>query len=205
MLGDAYAFRSDVRQTIEHAATENSLETDYSAVTYVYLDDPPSWDQKVPPMEQRRVVDFKQIVFTPSWYVPIHAFTFRGATLSKKDEQIAGEKTSFLSMRAEGKDWFGPPFVSLTCDIPAAGRYSVSIKAVKGPGQAQIQLFEDEAPVGDAIDMYTPERQRSGLTRLGDLVLEEGPVNLMLKLVGMNEKSEGLGFDLITIQCDRIE
>ncbi len=157
------------------------------------------------PWRNAGVVDFKQVVFTPSWYVPIHAFTFRGATLSKKDELIAGEKTSYLSMRAEGKDWFGPPFVSLTCDIPAAGRYTVSINAVKGPGQARIQLFEDEASVGEAVDMYAPERQRSGLTPLGALVLDEGPVNLMLKLVGMNEKSEGLGFDLITIQCDWIE
>ena len=205
MLGDAYAFRSSIRQTIEHSPEENSFETDYSAVTYVYLDAPPSWGQKVPPVEQRRVVDFERIVFTPSWYVPIHAFTFRGAMLAKKDEQIAGEKASYLSMRAQGEDWFGPPFVSLTCDIPAAGRYSVSIEAVKGPGQAQIQMFEDEAPVGEAIDMYAPERQRSKLTPMGTLVLEEGPMNLMLKLVGKNDKSEGLGFDLITIQFDRME
>ena len=116
MIGDAYAFRSDVRQTIEHAPTENSLETDYSAVTYVYLEGPPSWDQTVPSVER-----------------------------------------------------------------------------------------EDEAPVGEAVDIYAPERQRSGSTPSGTLVLEEGPVNLMLKLVGMNAKSEGLGFDLITIQCDRIE
>lgn len=75
---------------------------------------------------------------TPSWYVPIHAFTFRDATLSK-------------------------------------------------------------------VDMFAPERQRSKLTRLGVLFLEEGPVNLMFKLVGKNEKSEGLGFDLIMIQCDRTE
>jgi hypothetical protein len=37
------------------------------------------------------------------------------------------------------------------------------------------------------------------------LALPEGPVNLMFKLPGKHEKSEGLGFDLITIQCDRVK
>jgi hypothetical protein len=205
MLGDAYAFRSHIRQTIEHAPIENNLETDYCGVTYFYLAAPPDWEPTVPPVEQRGVVDFKRIVFTPSWNVPVHAFTFRGATISKQDEQIDEEKTSYLSMRAEGQDWFGPPFLSLTCDIPAPGRYSVSMEAVKGPEQARVQLFENEAPVGDAIEMYAAKRHRSGMTVLGDLQLEEGPVNLMLKLIGKHDESKGLGFDLITIQFDRIQ
>ena len=40
---------------------------------------------------------------------------------------------------------------------------------------------------------------------LGTMALPEGPVNLMFKLVGKNEKSEGLAFDLVTIQCDRLK
>jgi len=205
MIGDAYAFRSSIRQTIEHGGEGNSILTDYVGVTYVYLDAPPSWDQKTPPVEQRHVVDFKRIIFTPSWNVPIYAFTLRGVTLTKKDEQLAGDRTGYLSMRAEGPDWMGAPFICLTCDVPASGKYAVSIEAVQGPGQAQIQLFRDEAPAGKAVDMYAPQRQRSKLTPLGVLDLDEGPVNLMLKLVGKNEKSKGLGFDLIAIQFDRIE
>ena len=137
--------------------------------------------------------------------MPIHAFTFRDATLTKKDEQIGGKKVAFLSFVSGERDWFGKPFLSLVCDIPAAGRYDISIEAVKGPGQAIVQLFDREAPVGDPIDLYAPERQRSEKTSLGVLTLPEGPVNLMFKLVGKNEKSEGFGLDLITIQCDRVE
>lgn len=204
MVGDAYAFAESILQTIEHGPTDN-LETDYCSVSYAYLSEPPSWPGDILPVDKRRVVDFEKIVFVPTWYVPIHAFTFRKATLSKKDEQIAGQKVAFLSMRAEGPDWFGPPFISLTCEIPAKGQYQVSIEAVKGPAQAKVQLFDNEAPVGAAVDLYAPKRERSGPTPMGTMMLPEGPTNLMFKLVGKNEASEGLGLDLITIHCDRSE
>lgn len=205
MIGDAYAFKSSILQTIEHAATNNSLENDYCSVSYAYLAGEPTWPRHLLPVAERGVVDFKSFVFVPGWYVPIHAFTFRNATLGKKEEQVGKERVRILSMLAEGRDMFGHPFISLVCDIPAAGRYEISIDAVKGPSQANVQLFEREAPVGDPIDLYAPERERSGRTPLGTLMLPEGTVNLMFKLVGKNEKSEGLGFDLITIQCDRVE
>jgi hypothetical protein len=205
LLGDAYAFEESILQTIEHAPTNNDLATDYCGVTFVYLQSTPSWSQSLPPVAARRVVDFKKIVFTPSWYVPIHAFTFRNAQLSKKDEEIAGEKVSFLSMTAEGQDWFGSPFISLICDIPASGKYRVSVEAVHGPAQAMIQLFENEAPVGAAVDFYAAERQKSKLTELGEMQLDEGPVHLMFKLTGKNQQATGLGFDLVTIQCERVD
>ena len=50
-----------------------------------------------------------------------------------------------------------------------------------------------------------PSRRRSELTPTGTLVLEEGPANLLFKLVETHEKSTGLGFDLMTMQCDRID
>ena len=205
MLGDAYAFRESIRHTIEHAPTNNAMETDYSAVTFLYLQGSPTFDHSFSDVNARRVVDFKRIVFTPSWAVPIHAFTFRGATLSKRHEEIQGRRVAFLSMKAQGQDMFGPPFISLTCDIPAAGKYAVSIEAVKGPGQAQVQLFQNEAPVGGAVDLYATKRTRSKLVGLGTLSLDEGPANLMFKLVGKNEQSSGLGFDLVTIVCERLD
>ena len=108
-------------------------------------------------------------------------------------------------MSAEGPDWFGPPFISLICDIPAKGQYQVSIEAVKGPAQAKVQLFDNEAPVGAAVDLYASKREQSGPTVLGTMMLPEGPTNLMFKLVGKNEASEGLGLDLIKIHCNRSE
>jgi len=205
MLGDAYAFRESILQTIEHAPTGNSLPTDYCGMMYFYLDGKPSTPPSVPDVAQRRVVDFDRIVFTPSWSVPIHAFTFRDATISKHDEEIAGQRVAFFRLTGKGNDWVGPPFVSLVCEIPAAGRYKVSIEAVKGPDQARVQLFRNENPVGQAADLYSAQRERSPLIELGTLDFAEGPTNLMFKLVGKHEQATGLTFDLVTIQLDRVE
>lgn len=205
LLGDAYPFRQSVRQTIEHAGTDNSLPTDYCAVTYLYLLGDAPLAHALPPAAARKVVDPKQIVFTPSWSVPIHAFTFRGATLSKRDEEIAGQKVGLLRMRAEGQDWFGPPFISLVCDMPAAGKYEISIEALQGPEQAIVQLFQNEVPAGAAVDLYAAESRRESALRVGTLTCDEGPLNLMLKLVDRNPQSRGLGLDLISIQAERID
>ena len=112
----------------------------------------------------------------------------------------------FLAFHAaEERDWFGPPFISLVCDIPASGKYTVSIDAVRGPTLGKVQLFRNEAPVGEAVDFYAASRSKSELIALGTLAFEEGPANLMFKLVGRNEQSSGLGLDLVSIQLDRVE
>ncbi len=108
-------------------------------------------------------------------------------------------------MQADGQDWFGPPFISLVCDMPAAGKYAVSIEALQGPEQAIVQLFQHEVPAGDAVDLYAAETHRGPAMRLGTLSCEEGPLNLMLKLVGRHPQSRGLGLDLISIQCERVD
>ncbi len=92
MLGDAYAFRKSIRQTIEHAGTENSLPTDYCAVTYLYLLQNSTLEQTLPPAADRKVVDLQQIVFTPSWSVPIQAFTFRVPRSASKIRKSRGKK-----------------------------------------------------------------------------------------------------------------
>lgn len=205
MVGDTYAFNKSILQTIEHAPTGNNLKTDYCSVSYLYLSEPPSPPLDLPPVGKRGVVDFEKIVFVPGWNVPIHAFAFRKATLSKKEEQIGEKRVAFLSMRTEGQDIFGPPFISLECDLPSAGRYEVSIDAVKGPAQAKVQLFDKEAPVGTAVDLYAEKRELAERMSLGTRMFPEGPANLMFKLVGKNPNSEGLGLDLIKIQCDRVK
>ncbi len=205
MLGDAYAFRQSIRQTIEHAPTGNDLETDYVGLTLLYLTTAPSCAGTLPPVADRRVVDPQRIVFKPAWAVPIRAFTFRHATLTKMDEEVAGTRTSFLRMQAGETDWFGAPFIALECTLPAAGKYRISIEAVKGPAQAQVQLFCNELAAGPQIDLYAAERATSGLVSLGAVDLAEGPNTIMLKLVGKHEKSSGFGLDLATVECQRLD
>ncbi len=206
MLGDAYAYRKSILQTIEHAPTNNSLLNDYCGVTYLYSQDRPTCDFTLPPADKRAVVDPQRIVFATWWNVPIYSFSLRNATLTKTGiKGPNGREVRFLSMRAKDRATFGPHSICFTCDLPAAGAYRISLDAVKGPEQAKVQLFLDEAPVGPEVDLYSEQRQPSQIEYVGTLNLEQGPNNLMFKLVGKNEQSRGLGFDLTSIICERVK
>ncbi|MHB0960608.1 MAG: glycoside hydrolase family 172 protein [Pirellulaceae bacterium] len=205
MLGDAYAFRKSIHQTIEHAPTGNDMETDYVGVTFLYLAEPSSVAGTLPSVADRRVVDPTRIIFKPAWSVPIQAFTFRGATLTKMDEEVEGTRIAFLRMQSGEKDWFGAPFIAIACDLPAAGKYRVTIEAVKGPEQAVVQLYRDEMPAGEAVDLYAEQRRASGPLTLGTIDVEEGVATLLFKLVRKNDKSAGFGLDLATVECQRID
>jgi hypothetical protein len=202
-LGDAYAWRRSIRQTIEHSGEKNNILTDYCGMTYLYSENRPTANLTPSPLNERAVSDLQEVTFPMWWQTPIHAWSFERATLARKNEQIGGEQVQFLSLAARGQDWFGPHFISPTCDVPASGRYAIYLEAVKGPAQAKVQLFQNENPVAEPVDLYAEKPVKSGRVLLGRLTLAEGKNDLMFKLVGQNEKSAGLGLDLISIICVR--
>ncbi len=205
-LGDAYAYRKSLVQTIEHAPTGNDLLNDYCSVVYLYSQNRPTCQFELPAREDRAVIDLPRIVFAVWWNVPIYSFSLRNATLTKDGVQIRDQKeVRFLSMRTDGDDMFGDPSICFTCEIPAAGRYKISLDVVKGPEQGIVQLFEDEAPVGPKVDLYHPETLPSKGEYIGTMEFKQGPNNLMFKLVGQNEQSKGMGFDLTNIVCEKVE
>ena len=202
-LGDAYSYRHSLRQTIEHSGEKNNIATDYCGVSYFYSERPPEPAIALPPVKDRLVQDPAEVIFPAWWQTPIYAWSFDHATLTRKKQKIENEEIRFLSLTTEGSDWFGPHFLSLVCELPADGRYAVFIEAVKGPGQGQVQLFQNENPVAETVDLYAENANKSGRVLLGELELKEGRNNLMFKLVGKNEKSSGLGLDLIQVICVR--
>jgi hypothetical protein len=204
-LGDAYAFRKSLRQTIEHSGEKNNILTDYVSVTYLYSEQRPTAGLELPPLTDRKVEDPKEAIFPVWWETPIHAWSFDRASLTRKMEKLGGEDVRFLSLTATNQDWFGPHFFSPACDLPAAGSYRVYLEAVKGPAQAKVQLFQNENPVADPVDLYAEERVKSDRVLLGRLELNAGRNNLMFKLVGKHEKATGLGLDLVNIVCVRDE
>ncbi len=202
-LGDAYAYRKSLRQTIEHAGEKNSIPTDYCSVTYLYSERRPTTPLAPPPLSERAVNDLREVIFPAWWQTPIYAWSFERATLTRKKERIGGQEVRFLSFAATGQDWFGPHFFSPICDVPVGGHYTIFIEVIKGPGQGKVQLFQNENPVADPVDLYAEQSIASGRLLLGRLDLTEGKNNLMFKLVGRNEKSSGLGLDLVNIICVR--
>ncbi|MCP4263279.1 MAG: DUF2961 domain-containing protein [Planctomycetes bacterium] len=204
LLGDAYSYRKNVLQTIEHAPSENKLLNDYCAVTFLYSQDRLTCTFDLPPAKERKVIDLKRIVFATWWNIPISAFSYRNASLTKNNETFDGKNIKFLSLRAEGNDSFGHHFICFTCELPAAGKYKVSLDAIKGPSQGIVQMFMDEAPVGPQVDLYAVKRECVLDKYIGTLNLTEGQNNLLFKLVGKHTESQGLGLDLTNIICERV-
>jgi hypothetical protein len=204
-IGDAYAYRKSLRQTIEHAGEKNSIPTDYASVAYFYSENRPTLDLSLPALPERAVHDLREVVFPAWWQTPIYAWSFERASLTRQKTRIDNEEIRFLSLAATGQDWFGPHFLSPTCEVPVAGLYSIYLEALKGPAQAKVQLFQDENPVAAPVDLYAEKQAKSNRLLLGRLNLVQGKNHLMLKLVGQNEKSSGLGLDLIQVVCVREE
>lgn len=202
-VGDAYAYRKHILQTIEHSGEKNNIPTDYCSVAYFYSERRPSAALTLPPLKDRAVVDPQEIIFPAWWQLPLHAWSFDRASLTRKMEKVGSEEVRYLSLTATGDDWFGAHFLSHVCDLPASGTYAIYIETLKGPAQAKVQLFQNENPVADPVDLYAESTTRSGRLLMGKLNLAEGKNSLMLKLVGKNEKSTGLGLDLVQIICVR--
>ncbi len=203
LVGDAYAYRKSIRQTIEHSGEKNNITTDYCSMTYLYSERRPTADLAAPPLADRKVVDPGEVVFPIWWQTPIHSWSMDQASLTRKGVRIDNQDVRCISLVATGQDWFGPPFFSPICDVPAAGRYAIYVEVVKGPTQARIQLFQNENPVADPVDFFAEEPAKSGRVLLGKLDLAQGPNNLMFKLVGKNDKATALGFDLVQVTCVR--
>lgn len=206
MLGDAYAYRESIQQTIEHAPTGNDMINDYCGLTYLYSKDRPTCEFSLPEAAARSVVDPERIVFALSWNTPIYAFSIRNATLTKREEQIGGRDLRHLSMQAgREEEWFGPHHICFTCDLPAGGKHRITLDALRGPDQAILQLFQNEVPVGPKIDLFAETRQTLDGAYVGTLELNEGANNLLFKIVGSKSGSEHLQCDLRNLVFERID
>lgn len=204
LLNDAYSYSESILSTIEHGPTGNKIPTDYASVTYFYAENRPDINLSPPALAERAVSDPKRVVFTPGWTTPIHAFSWSNANLTKRDDKIGGENLRHLSMKAENREVFGPHYISFICEMPAAGKYLVSLQAISGPAQGKVQLFRNEVGVGPVADLYASERKKSAEMPLGELELKEGDNRVMFKLVGKNERSSGISFDIYRIIFQKI-
>ncbi|MGZ7066256.1 MAG: hypothetical protein ACXVI6_07870, partial [Candidatus Aminicenantales bacterium] len=129
------------------------------------------------------------------------------AVFEKKAEKIGDGWARFLSMRTKGEDVFGPHHISFICGVPAAGRYKVGIKAVTGPDQGIVQVYRNDLPAGEAVNLYAAARAVSAVLPLGVFEMAAGDNLLFLELVGKDARSKGtgIGMDLVEIIFERVK
>lgn len=203
-IADGYGYTKSIDFTIEHGPEKNLIATDYAGVVFFYSLAPPSGYEPLPPADSRRAVDPARIVFIPGWNVPIRSFSLQEATLTKTVATVGKDRFRILSMRTKGADVFGPHHVAFGCDVPAAGRYWIWIRAVLGPEQGIVQLARNDRPAGEPADLYAAERRKSDLIAVGELDLLGGENEIVLRLAGKNAKASGLGLDLAEIVLERM-
>ena len=159
---------------------------------------------EIPPVADRRVSAPDRIVFRPGWSVPVDSFSFQNMTVTKIQEELDGENTRYLKVRAHDEDIFGPDSIGFRCELPEAGTYAVSIEAIAGPDQASVQIFKNEKAEGEVVDLYRLRREKSGPLPLAEMELVEGENVVLLKLIGKNPQSSGLGLDVTTLTFERV-
>lgn len=205
MLGDAYAYRKSIDYTIEHGPEGNSIPTDYTSVVFFYSLDPPPAAPPLPAAAARRVAAPKRVVFVPGWNVPLHTFSLRNATLAKQSGTFGETPARYLSFKTTGDDAVGPHHLSFVCDLPAAGRYRVGLKAVVGPDQGIVRVYANDLPAGIEANLYAAERSVRGVLPLGEHDMKAGENLLFLRLTGKDPRSTGTNLDLVEIVFERLE
>jgi len=198
LLADAYSFRRSLRLTIEHGGENNSVPADYTGVSYFYLDRPDGAAEPLPALAARAVHEPESFVLVPGWQEPIYASSFTGATIAKVKEKVGDTTIRYLSLRQTGRGEMQGHFIALTADVPAAGRYAISLEGVAGPDAGVVQMRMDDQPVGEKVDFRAAARALSGPHRMAEVILEPGLNQLYFGLV------EGKGFDLVRIRCTRV-
>ena len=201
---DSYAYAKSIDYSIEHGPEGSAVPTDYASVVFFYSQDPPPADSPMPPAAERRITGLDQIVFVPGWSVPVHTTSLQNAVWTKLSSTVGKDRVRYFSVKTTGEDVFGPHHVSFICDLPEAGSYKISVKAVLGPDQGILRLFERDKPAGEAVDLYAAERVVSDARPLGIFEMREGDNVIYLHLTGADPRSKGLGFDLAEIIFERM-
>lgn len=207
LLADPYPFETSIRSTIEHGPTDNAMVTDYASVTYLYADAAAgATTRPLPSQAERAVTPPARAVFAPGISMPVYAFSRDRATLSKHEEKIGEHNERFLRLDASAANdnGHGSQYLTLIADVPAAGRYRVSIDAVAGPNGATVQLMENQYPLGEAQDLYAQARGVVYARPLGEVDLNAGENNLTLRLVARNKAATGNTLEIIRLTCERM-
>jgi hypothetical protein len=106
-------------------------------------------------------------------------------------------------MTTSGDDIFGPHHIAFITEVSEAGSYKIGIKAVLGPDQALVQMYQRDRPVGEIANLYAETRSVSNLLPLGVQEMQAGDNLVYLHLVGRDIRSAGLNLDLVEIVLER--
>jgi len=195
---DPIRFQKSIRWTIEHGHA-NNFENDYSSVAYWYQLEPhkrfpklpdnrlPPGGVNVPPPAPaiEGVLDAELLLDKVKTTLGDAAIVPPGKQYSR------GEVVLFAARKPKASIMF-------TVTPPLVGRVQIGARFARGDEMGRYQLYVDDKPLGQPIDLFNNEGGAWGKHVLptGDIMfgtvdLESGPHKLKFLCAGKNEKSHG--------------
>jgi hypothetical protein len=186
MIPDTYVFRRNIDYTIEHGPEGNAETTDYTSVTYYYSTEKPSANIPLPETSDRRITAPKKVVFVPGWNVPTHTTPLQNAIIEKGSVKVGTGRVRCFTLKTTNSDVFGAHEVSFILDLPEAGKYQISVKAIQGPDMGILQARQHDNPLGKPVDLYATETAISPILPMGTLNAVQGNNVVYFRLSGKN-------------------
>ncbi len=203
LLPDAYSFRNSLKFTIEHGPEGNLVPADYTAVSFLYLQQAPTSAPNILQPAGSRAPSIKRLAFIPGWNQPIYAFSLDNMTLSKIEEKLPDQTpVRYLAIQAHGEESFGQHYIAFTLNIPEAAQYDISVEGVTGPQRGTMQLLVSDEPAGNVAHFASAEQRLSEI-HLGVLPLAKGENHLFFRLGSETKDAGAFEVALEKIVCER--
>ena len=93
--------------------------------------------------------------------------------------------------------------LALSIPVRMTGRYKPTLQLTRAPDYGIVQLYLDDQPLGENIDLYNATVVPTGPLQFGERELTAGDHNLRVKIVGANPKavkSYMFGLDYIKLE-----
>jgi hypothetical protein len=116
---------------------------------------------------------------------------------------VGNSRVRCFTLKTENSDVFGPHQVSFILDLPVEGLYRASIKALLGPDQGIIQMFQHDQPLGKQADLFAAEPRISEGIPLGSLNADQGDNIVYFRITGKNPESTGTNLSLLEIILEK--
>jgi hypothetical protein len=103
------------------------------------------------------------------------------------DDVFSGNAGVLFANATEGSRF------TLRFEVPEDGAYTIVARFGRGPDHGIVQGAVDGRPLGEAVDLYAPEADRTEELALGRLELAEGSHTVTFTAQGRAQASTGLG------------
>ena len=204
-LDDPIPFRKSIRVEIEHGATDNEQQNNYSSVAYWYQREPhtaapvlPSCDDRLPDfMWPRELEDGK---FEGEDFIEVATAT--GGAITEDGQWFWGNIWSNTAELAWVPSATGD-ILTLPVPIAQQGTYRLGGKLTNNSEAGTFAVILDDLQLAESIDLYRPGIIPSPEPyAFGEVHLATGEHSLKFKCLGQNPESKRnrLGIDFVRFQ-----